>query len=253
MRSAAEVEHLVEQALAAVADEQTRAVIASLRVAPLLQLRGLAEGSAGARHRTWLVAQSPHHPIGLAWAETGGDPTTPWGFVSINHLSLGVPQQWYTSLESAYWASDIQHGASQYDPRAEPSGGSLPASALAAAYLKHLRTRAPEDAWAFHEVLNQITTASVDDGWELIEALLDTAHDEELGYIGAGPLEDFVRCHAEKHWRRIEKRAIKDPTFRACLGTICLSREDLSPEVLERVVRASGNGIVTLDARSPDL
>jgi hypothetical protein len=129
--------------------------------------------------------------------------------------------------------------------------GRRPAAELANAYLQHYRTRAESDFWAFEEMLDRITyeAADVDDAWGLLLALVASARDEELGYVGAGPIEDFVRRFGALRIEQLETQARRDPRFRAALGRIWLSHDDLPPPVLERVVRASDGQIRPLGSR----
>jgi hypothetical protein len=116
---------------------------------------------------------------------------------------------------------------------------------LARGYLKHHRTRAAEDSWAFDEVRERVGLGAADpeDAWNVVLALVTMADDESLGYIGAGPLEQLVRRFGSALVERIEDRARQDPRFRFCLGSVWLSEGDLPLAVQDRVVSASGGRI----------
>jgi hypothetical protein len=117
--------------------------------------------------------------------------------------------------------------------------------------LKHYRTRAESDFWAFEEMLERVTyeRADADDAWDLILALVSSAADDDLGYVGAGPVEEFVRRFGAERIEQLETQARRSPKFRAALGRIWLSHGDLPPAILERVVRASNGQIRPLGSR----
>jgi len=129
--------------------------------------------------------------------------------------------------------------------------GRRPVAELAAAYLKHHRTKADKDFWAFDEVQERVVFDAPDpeDAWSLVNALIAAADEEALGYVAAGPLENFVRRFAPEMIGRIEESSRRDPKFRAALGAIWLSHGDLPPAILERLVRASNGQIRPLGSR----
>ena len=107
-------------------------------------------------------------------------------------------------------------------------------------YLRWFTTRSDEDLWACEEVNRRVIDAnSPHDAWALTLALVAAAEEEALEYVGAGPLEDFVRCFGRSHIEDIEVAARTDPKFCRCLGRIWLGQDDLPPDVLARVVEAS--------------
>lgn len=119
-----------------------------------------------------------------------------------------------------------------------------PVAKLAATYLREFAAHAAEDFWAVDEVNERVRHGDdLADAWAVTEALIEAADEESLGFVGAGPLEDFVRRFGARHILVIEARARQDPKFRACLGAIWLQPGDLAPDVLDRVVRASGGRI----------
>lgn len=125
-------------------------------------------------------------------------------------------------------------------------------STLAAAYLREFVSSAAEDFWAVDEVNARVSHGDdLADAWAVTEALIEAADEDSLGYVGAGPLEDFVRRFGARHLPMIEGRARQDAKFRACLGTIWLQSGDLPPDVLDRIVRASGGRITPLGRGGP--
>ncbi len=94
-----------------------------------------------------------------------------------------------------------------------------------------------EDGWAaelYHE----------DEFWaneEFVRAFLvtiaDTAPDEVLGWVGAGPLEDFITEDADRlAW--VESQAARSERFRQALANVWIA--ELSPETFHRTERAAG-------------
>jgi hypothetical protein len=82
-------------------------------------------------------------------------------------------------------------------------------------------------------------------------ALVEAADDRALGYVGAGPLEDFVLQFGQSSITRLEEQARRSPRFRECLSTIYLSHGSLPPAILERVVKASNGQIKPLGTPRP--
>ena len=121
---------------------------------------------------------------------------------------------------------------------------------LAAAYLRHSRTHAEADAWAVDEVTDCLLLGrDADAAWSLVLALVSTADADWIGFVGAGPLEDFVKRFAPERIAEIERQASVDPKFRACLGCVWLEPGDLPDAVLERVITASDHRIKPLGFR----
>jgi hypothetical protein len=142
----------------------------------------------------------------------------------------------------------------------ETSVGPLDPDAVAAGYLRHsAELRRDDDPDAAHDPRDADTAAydALDRivrrgppaaGWDLVVRVLRQSHDDELGLHAAGPLEDLVRHWGAELVDRIEAEAAGDERFRRALGGIWLSVRDLPPEVMRRVVGASGGQIRPLDA-----
>lgn len=107
MASVIVVKGLVDAELARMPDPMLREQLRDLLIEPQLQHRDLPDGPPGGRFPTWLIARSLDYPIGLGYTEFGYGPTRPWGYISVNHLSLGDSAQWHPSLEEAFRASGI--------------------------------------------------------------------------------------------------------------------------------------------------
>jgi hypothetical protein len=123
---------------------------------------------------------------------------------------------------------------------------------LAAAYLRHYRTKARRHAFAYEEVETRVSQKGpdLDDAWSLVRALVDAAeNDRELAYVAAGPLETLVRRFAPELIERIEAASRQDAQFRDALGMIYLAKGELPAQVVDRLVRASNGRIRPLGSR----
>ena len=133
-----------------------------------------------------------------------------------------------------------------------------PIPELVSAYLRTVTRAGPQSAdeedddpdfWAFSEVSDRVRPSSdPGEAWDLVTTLVDAA-EESLDIVAAGPLEEFVRCFGARAMDQIEARAAEDPKFKTALGWIWLDTDELTPELLERVVRASGGKIKPLERR----
>ena len=103
-----------------------------------------------------------------------------------------------------------------------------------------------EDFWAWDALMS----AAVDDperAWAVVLTLIQLARDEQLGYVGAAPLEDILQNHGAAFVDRAEQLAASDPRFRECLAAIWLNRRYLEPALVDRLVAASGGRILVSD------
>jgi hypothetical protein len=125
---------------------------------------------------------------------------------------------------------------------------------LVSAYLRHA-TRAVErgtqdpDSWAFDEVNARVGRhGQAEDAWNVVSALVAEAQVEQLGYIGAGPVEDMIKNHGTVLFEWIEGAARRDERFQYALTRIWLNEGDLPPSILLRLQNASGIRIAVLNA-----
>ena len=73
-----------------------------------------------------------------------------------------------------------------------------------------------------------------------LRALADRAPDgADLGYLGAGPVENFV-TDDEDRLRWIEREAKRSENFRSALANVWIDDVGLTPEAFERVETAAG-------------
>ena len=73
---------------------------------------------------------------------------------------------------------------------------------------------------------------------DLVAALLDAARDdEEVGEVGAGPLEDLLAQHGSALAEEVERLAGREPRFRAALRAVWLSPGELGSAAERRLAR----------------
>ena len=141
----------------------------------------------------------------------------------------------------------------------ETTAGPMTPEAVVAGYLRHsaaLRARDDGRIWdpadpdtAAYDALHRLVFGGpAAEAWPLVLALLRATPDGELDVQAAGPLEDLVRVHGAALVGEVEAEAARDERFRWALGCIWLREGDLPPDVLRRVVAASGGAIKPLPA-----
>jgi uncharacterized protein DUF6869 len=79
--------------------------------------------------------------------------------------------------------------------------------------------------------------------WPVILVLVQQASEDQLGAIGAGPLEHLIDDHAEAFIDRIEAAALRDTRFQEALSAIWLNSLYQKQEIVARLVAASGGAI----------
>jgi hypothetical protein len=112
----------------------------------------------------------------------------------------------------------------------------------AAVWLRYQREQRREDFWAVDAAF-LLPQEDPERAWSLVLALVAQASFEELGHVGAGPLEHLIEAQAPAFIDRIESQAATDPKFKDTLASIWLNRWHQDPSVVSRLVAASGNQI----------
>jgi hypothetical protein len=98
-------------------------------------------------------------------------------------------------------------------------------SALADVYLRHHVTGKDEDFWAWEDVQERVRT-DLPHAWAITKALVEKADtDRALGYVAAGPLEDFVDGYGDAALDVIEAACETDQKMQLALSGIWLERE----------------------------
>ena len=116
----------------------------------------------------------------------------------------------------------------------------------AAVWLRHHREHQDTDFWAVDAVF-LLPQEDRERAWALTLELVEQANWDELGSIGAGPLEHLVQVHAPAFIDRIESQAAVDPKFKATLATIWVNSFYLPHAMVSRLVAASGDEIEPFD------
>ena len=112
----------------------------------------------------------------------------------------------------------------------------------AAAWLRYDSAHRKEDFWAWDELTWTVIDAP-ERAWPVIIELVKQGTDDQLGAVGAGPIESLVENHAAAFIDRIEAQAIGDPRFQEALASIWLNKWNQDPSLIARVVAASGDQI----------
>jgi hypothetical protein len=93
---------------------------------------------------------------------------------------------------------------------------------LADTYLRHHATKSDDDFWAWQRVDEIVRGGDLDRAWEITLLLLTKAPDDVLGYIAAGPLEDFVDGYGDRGLDRAEQACDGDSRLQYALSGVWL-------------------------------
>jgi hypothetical protein len=113
---------------------------------------------------------------------------------------------------------------------------------IAVIYLRHHRLKDDGDFWAWRAA----TDALFEDperAWTILLELVTLAEPDELGYVGAGLLEDLCQDHGSQFIDRIEARTATDSKFKCALAAIWLNSLYAPEDIVRRLVAASGGAI----------
>ena len=83
--------------------------------------------------------------------------------------------------------------------------------------------------------------------WAVVLSLVESALPDDYGAIGAGPLEDLVARYAPGFIDRIEAEAASNHRFRGTLGRVWVNSRYQAPDIVARLVAASGGVIEPMD------
>ena len=89
-------------------------------------------------------------------------------------------------------------------------------------YLRHSATGSDDDFWAWQGVDEIVRGGDLDRAWEITLLLLRKAPDDLLGYIAAGPLEDFVDGYGDRGLDWAEQACEEDSRLQYALSGIWL-------------------------------
>jgi uncharacterized protein DUF6869 len=89
---------------------------------------------------------------------------------------------------------------------------------LAALYLRGTKSRVGQRAFT---KVDQLVKTDPEQAWQLILRVLSRAKsDQELGYIGAGVLEDFLNRHGLAFVGRVDEVWKRDPKMRRVMSCV---------------------------------
>ena len=125
----------------------------------------------------------------------------------------------------------------------DPRIVTLSPAEVAEVWLRSYRHDADQDSWA-EDALFAMLRNDPERAWLIILALLERAEERDLGLIGAGPLAGLVWAHDAVFIERIEAAAATSVKFRRAMGSITVNLLEHAPEIVTRLVRASGGAIV---------
>src|ERR1051325_2392522 len=114
--------------------------------------------------------------------------------------------------------------------------------------------------WVTHEtrydaIVSQPRYASLDRliysdagrAWTLLLQLVAEVPDDLVGFVGAGPVENFVYQHGDAFVTQIEAETRANRKFRDAAFEINLERGRFSPDIEARIVAAIGRGFELSD------
>ena len=93
-------------------------------------------------------------------------------------------------------------------------------------YLRHYELRREEDFWAFDEVKQLFLQDDRETAWRVTHSLVAKASHEALGYVAAGPLEDFLYSFGLDGMDEVENVARNDERLREALSMVYVERDD---------------------------
>jgi hypothetical protein len=129
-----------------------------------------------------------------------------------------------------YHYRDVDDAESVWASAQEVAAGWWDDSAVRGSYHGEWQTRA-------HPLVSDLLRVGSPAVIDVLQALVDLAEsDDELSFLGAGPLEDLLshEGHGHQFVNEIERRARQQPRFRTALGGVWLGR-DVDAGVRERL------------------
>jgi uncharacterized protein DUF6869 len=98
------------------------------------------------------------------------------------------------------------------------------------------------DAIADQPRFRDIDLLAPEEAWPRILELLAAVPEDTVYFVGAGPLETFVRRHGGPFIGRIDREVRNNPRFRDAAREINLERGELPSVAEERLLAALGPG-----------
>jgi len=95
--------------------------------------------------------------------------------------------------------------------------------------------------------LDTLLFAQPDRAWTILLDLLASVPDDTIHYVGAGPLESFIRKHGFAFIAELEAEAHSNSRFRRAAIEVNLERKALPAPIEQRLVTAFGPRFKLLD------
>lgn len=109
-------------------------------------------------------------------------------------------------------------------------------------WLRYAAEQRKDDFWAWDR-LTSLVLHQPEEAWPILLSLIAAAPEGQLGYIGAGPLENLLSMHPAAFGQRIEEQARRDRRFREALASVWLSENEVSSALVARLQRLTGGCI----------
>ena len=123
-------------------------------------------------------------------------------------------------------------------------------NSIADTYLRHHQTQNDEDFWAWQEVEDIVRSGDLDLAWQVTLLLLRKAPDNALGYVAAGPLEDFIDGYGDQALDLVEKAGDRDKRLQFALSGVWLLPNSSVVGRFRALMKKYGFGL-TPDKRQP--
>jgi hypothetical protein len=111
-------------------------------------------------------------------------------------------------------------------------------------YIVHGDHAGGPNGWSY-DVVNALIKMPLETSWPFVLELVHRVPDRQLGYLAAGPVEEFLGHHGEQVIAAVEAQANQDPRFRRVLRGVW--QLFMSDAVFVRVVAASRREEATED------
>jgi len=122
---------------------------------------------------------------------------------------------------------------------------------LAECYFRYRAAKSDDDFWAWQRVHEAVCSGDLDSAWEVALLLLRKAPDDDaLGFVAAGPLEDFIDGYGDQALDLVEKACDGDTRLQFALSGVWLLPESPVLTRFRALMKKYGFGL-TEDKRQP--
>ncbi|HEV2146882.1 MAG TPA: hypothetical protein VGR37_05750 [Longimicrobiaceae bacterium] len=113
---------------------------------------------------------------------------------------------------------------------------------VARVWLRYATDGRAEDFWAWDR-LATLVVDQPEQAWPILLRIIADAPEDQLGNVGAGPLENLLSEHATALGERVEEQARRSSRFRSALSSVWLSHGEVPPPLQERLQHLTGGRI----------